>query len=206
MAAEQHELIPSLTGVYGTSGLYLRGSPTAPRELSGNMVHRMCSAGLDAGRLVGDFGAVPTQLPFADDSFSLCYVLHVFESIQDRETLARELCRVLQPEGTLIVVALNPVSAWCLRWYGRGPEPVAAGRMVRTLEGASLSVVRQRPVGPAWPTWATVQRRVGRDGGVDLLGAVRAGYAVFARKRRVAMTPLPSPRAVPALSPHARAG
>lgn len=206
MTAEQRELIPSLTGVYGATGLYLRGSPAAPRELSGNMVHRISSADIDGGRLVGDFQGLPASLPFADDSFSLCYVLHVFESIQDREGFAGELCRVLQPEGMLIVVALNPVSAWSLRWYGCGPQPIAARQLARMLEDARLSIVRQRPVGPVWPTRAAAQRSAGSGDGMDPLAMLRAGYATFARKRRAAMTPLPSSRPVPALSPHARAG
>lgn len=206
MRAEQRTLIPSITSVFGSAGLYLRPSEDAPRELSGNMVLSVLHLHGAGARFDGDLHCEAASLPLADDSISLVYALHAFDTCPDVAALAAEIARVLAPEGVAVVVGLNPFSPWLLRWAGRGPRWRAAGPLRGHLAAHGLEVYRRSGVGPVWPGGAAQRTR--DPVGPDWLGPVRAGYALLARKRRAGMTPLvaAAPRPALALKPFAPAG
>lgn len=198
MQAEQRALIPSVTTVFGRAGLYLRPTETAPQELSGNMVLSVLGLHGDGGRLHGDLACEGTRLPLPDDSMSLVYALHAFDTCPDVAGTAAELGRVLAPEGIAVVVGLNPWSPWLLRWAGRGPRWQRAGALRAVLAAQGLDVFRCSGVGPVWPS---VGAASGRDhAGRDWLAPARGGYALHARKRRDGVTPLPLSPVRPALA------
>ena len=207
LVAEQRALIPSITGVFGSAGLYLRPTENAPAELSGNMLLSVLRLHGDGGRFDGDLRCEGDRLPIADESMNLVYALHAFDTCPDPVALAAEAARVLAPEGMLVVVGLNPFSPWLMRWAGRGPRLRAAGPMRSQLTAHGLEVYRSCGIGPVWPA-AAVWKADTRRHGVDWLGPVRAGYALLARKRRAGYTPLPlsKPRPALALKPFAHTG
>lgn len=197
MGLEQRALIPTITGVFGSTGLYLRPDACAPAELSGNMLLSVLRLHGDGARFDGDLRCEGHQLPIADDSMSLVYALHAFDTCPDPVVLAAEAARVLAPEGMLVVVGLNPFSPWLLRWAGRGPRLRAAGPLRGQLVAHGLDVFRRSGLGPVWPGSRAAQSL---PGGLDWLGPVRAGYALLARKRRAGFTPLPLATPRPALT------
>lgn len=206
LQAEQRALIPAITSVFGRSGLYLRPNASAPRELSGNMLLSVLRLHGDGNRYLGDLECEGLRLPLADDSMSLVYALHAFDTCADVAGLAAEVARVLAPEGVAVVVGLNPWSPWLLRWAGRGPRWQGAAGLRAQLAAQGLEVYRRNGVGPVLPL-SPVAGNGDRDGR-DWLARLRAGYALLARKRRSGMTPLPLSPAHPALAlkPFAPAG
>ena len=53
-----------------------------------------------------------TQLPFTDNAFSRVLCVHALEEAEDRAGLLRELWRVCQPEGRIVVVAAGRAGLW----------------------------------------------------------------------------------------------
>lgn len=186
LAAEQRDLIPVVTTVYGQLGVYVR-PVAAPAELSGNMLRSVLRLHLhrDAppdGELRGDVRMSASAWALEEDSVDLVYLAHALEIAPDPRALLREAARVLAPQGTLVVLSLNPLSPWALRWLGRGPRPLAAAAVRRWVTDAGLEVTRQQHVGPCWPVRP---RRHRRGDGPDLLAPLRSGVALLARKRRL---------------------
>ena len=60
----------------------------------------------DDTKILADF----STLPLATESIDLLVAHHIFEFISDPHEFLREVDRVLIPEGTLIVIAFNPIS------------------------------------------------------------------------------------------------
>lgn len=206
MGAEQRALIPSLTGVFGQAGLYLRPAAGAPPELSGNMLLSVLRLHGSGPLLEGDLRCEADRLPIADDSLSLVYALHAFDTCSDPRALCAEIARVLAPEGVLVVIGLNPFSPWALRWAGRGPRVRAPGPLRGQLGAHGLQVFRRSGLGPVWAM--SRQEPAAEADGIDWLAPVRAGYALIARKRRSGITPLPlaKPRATLGFKPFPTAG
>lgn len=208
MAVEQRALIPSITGVFGRAGLYLRPCASAPADLSGNMLLSVLRLHGDGEQFDGDLRCEGWRLPVSDDSMSLVYVLHALDCQEDPGALLAEIARVLAPEGMLVLVGLNPFSPWLLHWIGRGPRLRAAGPMRARIAQHGLQVYRRTGLGPVWPGASALQRCV--DGnGADWFAPLRAGYALLARKRRGGFTPLPLATPRPAalqLKPFPHAG
>lgn len=53
-----------------------------------------------------------TQLPFSDNAFSRVLCVHALEEADDRPGLLRELWRVTEPEGRIVVVAAGRAGLW----------------------------------------------------------------------------------------------
>src|SRR5690554_2419711 len=97
------------------------------------------------------------------------------------------MARVLKPEGTLLLLVLNPWSPACLRWRWKGPRPIGSAWLRAGLATAGLDLVRSRALGPYWAgrdrlELRTEWRRVS-DG-------LRAARLWVARKREAGLTPL----------------
>lgn len=188
--AEQHEAIPLLTGCYGRHGVYLRCAEAAPAELSGNMLQSVLRLYGDGGRLRGDLDCEEPALPLQRESADLVYLLHMLESCADPHALMLEIERVLAPDGTLLMVVLNPYSLWRARWSGRGVRPWSFGACRALLRDAGLEVVRHCGLGPVLP-WLREGAALPLPAtGRDPWAVWRAGYLVRARKQRPALTPV----------------
>ena len=71
------------------------------------------------------------EMPFANDSLDFVVAAHAFEFCEDPRALAREIARVLRPEGDLLVVAFNPLSLFGARAkIDRGGEYPWRGRFL----------------------------------------------------------------------------
>jgi SAM-dependent methyltransferase len=192
---EQRFAIPLLTGCFGKSGLYVRCGEAAPAELSGNMLQTVLRLYRDGAHLAGDLRCADASLPLLRESIDLVYLLHAIETCPEPLELLMEIERAMAPEGTLLLVGLNPYSLWRMCWNGlRRPVP-GAGRVRALLRESGFEVVQQRGVGPILP-WLREQPWIaGPDVGQrDLLSVWRAAYLIQARKRRRGMTPV-RPRA-----------
>ncbi|MCG2633442.1 MAG: class I SAM-dependent methyltransferase [Gammaproteobacteria bacterium] len=54
----------------------------------------------------------PDALPFGRAAFDAVVVPHTLETARNPEAILAEACRVLEPEGYLIVTGFNPASSW----------------------------------------------------------------------------------------------
>jgi len=136
----------------------------------------------------GAMRAAHDALPLADSSVALIVLQHVLEDGSGCDALLRECERVLAADGELIVIVLNPVSAWhaWLRFGALGPRRWRlAGRLRARLGALGLKVAPTMGIGPARPG--------GRMEAIAVTGArrlPRAAYALRARKREAQVIPL----------------
>lgn len=89
-------------------------------------------------------------LPFADETFDLIVVAHVFEHTFHEDALMQELSRVLKSEqGRIVVLTANRLSNWSRR---EGLSPLATGRpytslqVSRIMRDASITLMHQRSI------------------------------------------------------------
>lgn len=80
--------------------------------------------------------AEPLALPFAPQSLDLLVLPHALEASPDPHAVLREAERVLVPEGRVVIIGFNPLSAWgvhvlraqlCARWGGDGRSNLPSG-------------------------------------------------------------------------------
>ncbi|HPF72192.1 MAG TPA: methyltransferase domain-containing protein [Xanthomonadaceae bacterium] len=190
MTVEQAELIPALTSVHGSHALYLRPSATANSMLSGHLLGDVMSLHVrgDGGGWDGDLRCGAEGFPIEDGSLALVYLLHSLDHCTNPQRLLGEVMRMLQPDGCLISVGLNPWSPWSWRWRGRGPIGRSASRTARLIEQSGLTLLRSYRLGPLSPFDGADLPRV-PELHSSLSGGLRAGYAWCARKRVQSLTP-----------------
>ena len=195
-ARELDALQPILSGVYGNSGLFVHAHRSItlalPAHLLGNIVEIVPSGRND---LSGAVRAEPTALPFGNDSFQLVVAQHSSELVDDADSFASELSRVLAPEGVALVLGFNPYGSWrpWLSWQAaRGASlrlrssndwrQLLARQHVETLQvrypGLILPNDPQASAG-RYASWFT--RTFARFG---------SSWLLLARKRRSTLTPL----------------
>lgn len=193
------ECTPELTRVFGNSGLFLRPTADITGVLPGNMLAQVLSLYRVGDWLDGTVRCRDPELPLASGSQSLVLALFVLESSEDASILVREIARVLKPEGTTLLVTLNPWSPTRLRWLGRAGRPLGGSAVEAQLREAGLDVLRRRMLGPVWLRSAAMLRLdPARPGWLD---PFRAARVVVAHRRDSAMTPLRKPAAIAGLKP-----
>lgn len=126
-------------------------------------------------------------LPLASDACAVVIVQHADAAGCDSAQLLAECARVLVPGGWLWLLALNPLSPYRLRWWGRAldaREPVTWRKRLRAAGLAPDSLTQG--LGPVWDIApdARLQDGVG----------LRAAFLLRAEKRRLPLTPLRKPR------------
>ena len=149
-----------------------------PAKVDGRALVRLCWA---ADGFAGDLRC-GLPLPLPNETCGLVIVQHVADAASDPRALLDECSRVLLPGGWLLLLALNPLSPYRMRWRGQGlraSEPVTWRRRLRAagLSPEALS----RGVGP---TWAAAADPAVQDG-----AGLRAAFLVRAEKRRQPLTP-----------------
>jgi SAM-dependent methyltransferase len=87
----------------GVSG----GHHIAPGSPVGHKIYCSPAAGEDVGLL-----SEPDCLPFADDSIDVVLLHHALEFSESPHRLLREAHRVLMPQGHIVIVGFNPLSAF----------------------------------------------------------------------------------------------
>jgi len=91
------------------------------------------------------------QLPFRDDSFDVVAIVAVLAFVEDPQVALREIARVLNPGGRLVIGDLGKWSLWAASrrirgWYGaemwRAARFRSAGELRRLIEKAGFRVDR----------------------------------------------------------------
>ena len=182
---EMRQAAPELEGTFGRRGLLVRGCRPLPGELQGHRLHTLHDLWLGPEGLEGEFRSDESRLPLCSASMSLVFSLHALECARDPAGLVAECARTLEPDGTMLVLALNPFSPFHLRWVRQGLQAFSAAQVARMLRSAGLEVHACRPVGVWWRA---------RDALVDTrtppLPALRSSNLLIARRREHGLTPL----------------
>jgi len=102
--------------------------------------------------------------------------------------LAAEFARLLEPEGTLLVLGLNPWSPAHLRWMFGGLRVWSPDALRALLTGLGLEIMGCRYLGARWSAGEMSAVDVGA---VQIAGSpLRSGFLLEARRRDPGMTPL----------------
>lgn len=116
ISEEMAALTPMLSKHYGKHAL-LVGVPKQADLLKTTPIpcHTLISPFLhhipDINHLEGDFH----ELPFLTGSLDLVMLPHTLEFVDNPRHLLSEVCRVIKPEGLVVLCGFNPVSAWGVR-------------------------------------------------------------------------------------------
>lgn len=196
LTRELTALTPILSGVFGSSGLFMSAHASArralPTHLLGNVVEL---SPITADLFSGDVKTNPYALPFANDSFQLLVAQHSLEFVDDVEACASEMSRVLAPEGVALVLGFNPFGTWrpWLTWQrARGAHlrvrssnewrQLFARNQIDTLQvrypGVLLPNDSAEPSG-RYAKWIT-----------ETFSRFGSSWLLLARKRRSTLTPL----------------
>jgi len=103
------------------------------------------------------------RLPFADGRFDVvttCYLLHLLHA-DDRETVLREIARVLRPGGRLVTVTMQSTRPFTRALLGLLPRSSGLRPLdpADDLAAAGLVPGRARFVATGWPSLCVLARR-----------------------------------------------
>ena len=103
-------LTPMLHELFGYYAIQLGGYPPATNLLEASRINTNWLAGGEGADVI----CRPEQQPFASDSVDLLILPHTLELSADPHAVLREADRMLVPEGHMIIIGLNPWTAWGL--------------------------------------------------------------------------------------------
>jgi SAM-dependent methyltransferase len=153
LAAEKNFLMPLLSQYYGSQAMLI-GSPRQHELLKSSVIpHQLLLSPLLSHNHQKNMRSVESglhELPIASGSIDLLLLPHVLEFIDNpRQTLA-EACRVIKPQGHIVICGFNPFSLWGLKkiwmrdknmpWSGNFMD---ASVVKRWLALADFEMVRQ---------------------------------------------------------------
>jgi SAM-dependent methyltransferase len=153
-----------------------------------------------SGGVSSEIVGLPSQLPLAADSIDAMLLPHTLDFWPEPRAVLREVERVLIPEGRVIIMGFNALSAWGL-WSlmrGRAKQMPWCGHFrtayqiedwlsvlgfdVETREHIMFRPPFRRALGPGFASFDTLGRRLW-----PILGGV---YLIRAVKRVATLTPL----------------
>ena len=177
----------------GRYGLFVQPHADPGYEIATPNLHTRLQLLRDGEDFGGDLRCGESMLPLVDDSFALIFAMCAFEAARDPVGLAAECARLLEPEGTLLVLGLNPWSPARLRWMFGGLRAWSPDALRALLTGLGLEIVGCRYLGAHWSARSAAANEIGdtRRHGSPL----RSGFLLEARRRDPGLTPL---RAKPA--------
>lgn len=157
-----------------------------------------------AGGLSGDLVCDELAMPLVEGSFALVFLAFAFEDAGDAVGIAAEYVRLLEPEGSLLVLGLNPFSPAHLRWMFAGLRAWSPPATAAMALGLGLEVVGWRYLGARWSggTAPAFDVAGGRAHGSPL----RSAFLLEARRRDPGLTPLRLTPARVRIAAGARAG
>lgn len=159
----------------GYAGPFLEAfRPTAARVVA-LMPHEQGSASWPADAPNRAAVVQETMLPLADRSIDVAVLVHAVEATDRVHRLLREVWRVLDDAGRLLVVVPNRRGLWCLAErtpFGQG-KPYSASQLQSVLDSNLFTLLRREralyvpPFGsPLWlrtaPMWEAAGARVAR--------------------------------------------
>ena len=141
------------------------------------------------------------ELPLSSGSIDLVILPHTLEFIDNPRQLLAEACRVIKPEGLIVVCGFNPYSTWGVKkfftkeentapWIGNFIQP---GKIKKWLELADFAMESQRSAlfsslvaKPEWFKKFNFLETISNKWGSVLGGT----YIIAARAKVVPLTPI----------------
>lgn len=132
LRAEQRPLSALLENHYGKHALLI-GVPSQIGLLQvtetayQSMVSPLMREPLSTNHVEGDF----LELPFSAGSIDLVLLPHTLELVDNPRQLLAEACRIIKPEGLVVIMGFNPYSAWGLKkWLNRSKHTPWSGHFI----------------------------------------------------------------------------
>ena len=118
LEAEQALLFSLLAKQYGKHTLLI-GSPRQQPLLNASVMshHLLLSPLTSKNQMVRNVEGELYELPIASGSVDLVILPHTFELIDNPQKLLSESCRIVKPEGHIIIFGFNPYSFWGLKKF-----------------------------------------------------------------------------------------
>ncbi len=196
LTRELTALTPILSGVYGNSGLFISAPGSAHRALPTHLLGNVVGLSpMRADMFGGDVMTAAHALPFANDSFQLLVAQHSLECVEDIDTCAGEISRVLAPEGVALVVGFNPLGTWrpWLAWQSaRGARlRLRSSNEWRQLFARNqIDTLQVRYPGVLLPNDAAEPSDRYTKWITETFSRFGSSWLLLARKRRSTLTPL----------------
>ncbi len=195
---------PDVTRCSGRYGLFVQPHADDGYVIAAPNLHTRLRLQRDGDGFSGDLRCSESAIPLADDSLALIFMACAFEAARDAVGLAAECARLLEPEGTLLVLGLNPWSPAHLRWMFGGLRVWSPDALRALLTGLGLEIMGCRYLGARWSAGEMSAVDVGA---VQIAGSpLRSGFLLEARRRDPGMTPLRVQSAKVRFGTGARAG
>lgn len=114
--AEQQFLPHLLTDCYGKHALLI-GAPSQSRLLKFSAIphQALLSPIINKNKSIHSIEGDFDELPIAPASIDLVLLPHILEYIDNPHQLLMEACRIVKPEGNIIIFGFNPYSLWGLK-------------------------------------------------------------------------------------------
>lgn len=188
---------PAVARCSGRYGLFLTPFVDPAFALPAPNLHTCVRLHREGTGFGGELRCAEVALPLADASFALVFLGCALETAGDATGLAAECARALEPEGTLLVLGLNPLSPARLRWLFAGLHVWSPEAVATLLSGLGLDVLGWRYLGARWSGSAD-SARIDVAGGPTHGSPLRSAFLLEARRRDPGLTPL---RVAPARLP-----
>lgn len=171
-----------LIGVPGQQSL-LNASTTACQTLISPIHHSKQSAYIEA-----DFH----DLPILTGSIDLVMLPHTLEFVDNPRQLLSEACRIVKPEGLIVIFGFNPFGTWSLRKQIVG-SPIQCQHLKNWLKLAEFALEKQSSFLYRPPVSSeTIYHKLAfleRAGGI-LYPLLAGAYVVVARAKVIPLTPI----------------
>lgn len=203
LQACQREVAADIARSSGRYGLLVHPQvPLEARLITANL-HTSTHLQRRGRQFDGDLRCDESALPMADDSLALIYLGFAFELSSDPVGLAAECARLLEPEGRLLVLGLNPWSPAHLRWLGHGLHSWSPEALRPLLTGLGLDILQCRYLGGLWSGGDATALDAAEPASATVGNPLRCAFLLEARRREPGLTPL---RAAPARVATAQVG
>ncbi|MEO8741704.1 MAG: methyltransferase domain-containing protein [Lysobacteraceae bacterium] len=198
------DAVPDIARASGRYGLFLQPRGADAEAIAAPNLHTQLHLQRMGNGFTGDLRCDESAIPLADASLALIFTECAFESARDAVGLAAECARLLEPEGTLLVLGLNPLSPAHLRWMLGGLRAWSPDALRSLLTGLGLEIIGCRYLGGFWSAGTSAALDIG---GTRMRGSpLRSGFLLEARRREPGLTPLRAQQAKLRIASGARAG
>lgn len=182
-----------LSEIFGYYAIQLGEYPPRRDLLASSRVNSNFTTGV----LQPDVFCSNEQLPFATDAIDLLVLPHSLELSSDPHAILREVDRLLVPEGHLIIIGFNPLTAWGVLQLGRFRKNYPFYRAGRVKEW--LSVLGFEYMGNQYSQVNSLElpipARLNKHHLVSLAmkklaHRIAGGYVILAQKKMTTITPI----------------
>ncbi|MES2218531.1 MAG: methyltransferase domain-containing protein [Pseudomonadota bacterium] len=150
----EKKILPSLLASYYGNQIVLIGTPHQQPLIKSNTIpNRILLSPLfnkHTQDTIHNVESDLTELPIASGSVDLVLLPHILEYLDNPRQLFGEACRIVKPEGHIIICGFNPYSMWGLRkWYSKHDKIpwsgnfIKAGIVKKWLALADFKITRQ---------------------------------------------------------------